>query len=430
MYSVTRRIQAIKQPRGGYINRKDFTITTLNDNMQLNETENISPSLIGLAIDYLTRYYMGASKESAFEISLRGAFIAKDNFTAHKLLSDINDLDSKTVISACQLAGYDVCYRAGMPHFKPVQQILPDHNTIQNIIIMVKRCLSFWEQYGPITKDGFTFEGGYTSIISSGDGDYLTSDTLWDFKVLKSEITPRHTLQLLIYYIMGKHSIHKEFQNIKQLGIYNPRMNKIYIIRIADISQSIIDIVSKNVIGYGLSNEEEQKELSNWMEKSKITPYRNVSPSIEPSDCLNKDIYGFVSKKEYISNSFPPIIPIKDYTLYDSSPIFWSGNNIPNIITQNHLPYIIRFNCRFYIKPGKTPFITNKTSSLYPRFTPLSTSDIRDSATNIYYSHYKNLDGELVTASLTLILTYTDFELFKNTYDIVDFKILDGCYFQ
>ena len=39
---------------------------------------------------------------------------------------------------------------------------------------MVKRSLAFWKEYGPITKDGFTFEGGYTDIVSSGDGDYLT----------------------------------------------------------------------------------------------------------------------------------------------------------------------------------------------------------------------------------------------------------------
>ena len=48
---------------------------------------------------------------------------------------------------------------------------------------MVLRSLAFIENYGPIIKDGFTFEGGYTDIVSSGDGDYLTENTLWDFKV-------------------------------------------------------------------------------------------------------------------------------------------------------------------------------------------------------------------------------------------------------
>ena len=147
-----------------------------------------------------------------------------------------------------------------MAYFKPVSEITPDTNTITNIITMIKRTLSFWEQYGPIIKDGFTFEGGYTSIISAGDGDYLTKDTLWDLKVLKEEIKPKYTLQLLIYLIMGQHSVHKEFKNITQLGIYNPRLNKVYIIKLDAISQSIIDTVSRDVIGYGISSEE-LKEL-------------------------------------------------------------------------------------------------------------------------------------------------------------------------
>ena len=96
----------------------------------------------------------------------------------------------------------------------------------------------------------FTFEGGYTDIVSSGDGDYLTSDTLWDFKVSKDEPKSKHTLQLLMYYIMGTHSIYDEFDTIKKLGIFNPRKNKVYIANISSISPEIIEEVSCNVIGY------------------------------------------------------------------------------------------------------------------------------------------------------------------------------------
>ncbi|MGT2637951.1 hypothetical protein ACVRWL_09295 [Streptococcus ratti] len=79
------------------------------------------------------------------------------------------------------------------------------------------------EQYGPIVKDGFTLEGGYTDTITAGDGDFLTADTLWDFKVSKTKPTKDHTLQLLIYYLMGIQSVHPEFQSITKLGIYNPK---------------------------------------------------------------------------------------------------------------------------------------------------------------------------------------------------------------
>ena len=125
---------------------------------------------------------------------------------------------------------------------------------------MIKRSLLFYEEYGPIIKDGFTFEGGYTSKIDSGDGDFLTEDTLWDFKVSKNKPNSSHTLQLLIYYIMGIHSIHNEFSSIKKLGIYNPRLNTIYLIQIENIDKNIIDEVSNKIIGY--NDKSEKNELN------------------------------------------------------------------------------------------------------------------------------------------------------------------------
>jgi hypothetical protein len=75
--------------------------------------------------------------------------------------------------------------------------------------------------------DGFTFEGGYTDTVSKGDGDLTTADTLWDFKVSKAKVKKEYTLQLLMYWRMGLHSVHPEFQGIKYLGIYNPRLNQV-----------------------------------------------------------------------------------------------------------------------------------------------------------------------------------------------------------
>lgn len=262
MYSVTKRISMVKQPYGGYLNKKQFDITTIDDEKILNETENIHASLIGLAVDYLTRFMMGTTVEKAFKISLQGA-MCLDLFlnsatdkkglalkNAKKLLKGIKGLDDESVSNACKLVGYDVCFRAGIIGYKPVEEINPDSDTTENIVIMVNRSLTFWKEYGPIIKDGFTFEGGYTDIVSSGDGDYLTKDTLWDFKVSKDEPKSKFTLQLLMYYIMGCHSIHPEFEKIEKLGIFNPRKNKVYLANTSSISPEIIEKVSQEVIGY------------------------------------------------------------------------------------------------------------------------------------------------------------------------------------
>lgn len=78
MYSVTQRIKTIKQPRGGYINPKAFEVTQLNDGIELFENENIHSSIMGLVVDYLTRYMIGATAKDAFSISLLGSDIIKE----------------------------------------------------------------------------------------------------------------------------------------------------------------------------------------------------------------------------------------------------------------------------------------------------------------------------------------------------------------
>jgi hypothetical protein len=250
MVSVTNRIKEIKQPRGGYIKPKDFTITDLEDTNILSENENIHSTLVGIAVDYLTRFLNGSPLEEVFRVSLRGASRVNEDVLTDALLLDIQGTDDTSIISVCKMVGFDVAYRKGANWYKPVEDINPNEETISNIRIMVNRGLKFFETYGPIVKDGFTFEAGYTSTINSGDGDFLTEKTIWDFKVSKSAPTNKHTLQLLIYYLMGIHSIHSEFEQIENLGIFNPRLNKVYILPIGAISNEIINDVNTSVIGY------------------------------------------------------------------------------------------------------------------------------------------------------------------------------------
>lgn len=98
--------------------------------------------------------------------------------------------------------------------------------------------------------DGLTFEGGYTGYVATGDGDFLTDDTLWDFKVSKQKLQNKYTLQLLMYWRMGLHSVHPEYRNVKYLGIYNPRMNVVYRLDVNNIPADVISTVETEVIGY------------------------------------------------------------------------------------------------------------------------------------------------------------------------------------
>ena len=267
MSSVTARIKAIKQPRGGYIPPKMFEVIQLQDNNQLFESENIHSSVIGMAVDYLTRYMLGTSVDDAFRVSLMGANIAEyagykcATKEIGKYLSAIKGLDFKSILCACKAVTFDVWYRnlLGALTAKRAVDIEPNEDTVHNIRVMVERNLAFFECYGPITQDGFTFDpSGYTQIVDSGDGDFLTCDTLWDLKASKMDPTNKHTLQICMYWIMGRHSGKAIFQNITKIGIFNPRLNKVYRLDIAKIPVETLTRIERDVICFNESVFEEK----------------------------------------------------------------------------------------------------------------------------------------------------------------------------
>ncbi len=328
MSSVTQRIKEIKQPYGGYIPIKNFSVNMRHDGIELKSDENIHASLIGLAVDYLTRFMMGVSLEEAFNISLLGASVIKEAGNAKRLLAEIQGLDDKSIINTCKITGYDVCFRAGVQGYKPIQTIEPNMDTIFNIRTMVERSLKFWNDYGPIVRAGFTFEGGYTNIVSSGDGDYLTKDTLWDFKVSKNPTNSKYSLQLLMYYIIGNHTNQSEFNHIHNLGIYNMRLNSVYLLDISKIDSEVIDKVSNVVIGYS----DIKGKVSN---ENSVTTSKKDSRS---EDWMMPDLlrrYG-VSRPKITGDFFGYGLPYKKIgQAYHFSPkdvIEWE-------IDQKHIPY-------------------------------------------------------------------------------------------
>lgn len=117
MYSVTGRIQNVKQPRGGYVKPSAFDYVERNDGKKLNNEENLHPTFIGMVVDYLTRFMSGASANDAFHISLQGAKLAEcmgkkgSKKEADKYLKNINGLDDTSIIYGCKMVTFDVWYR-------------------------------------------------------------------------------------------------------------------------------------------------------------------------------------------------------------------------------------------------------------------------------------------------------------------------------
>lgn len=111
-------------------------------------------------------------------------------------------------------------------------------------------------------------------------------------------------------------------------------------------------------------------------------------------------------------------------------PKFWRGNVIPKEALEFNSYFFIRIRTRFYIKPDKLPFIQVKSSLMYTGTESLETSDIYDKKTNTWHDKYIDFDGTIKPATIEMTLTCTDFKLIREHYDLCDFEILDGCYFN
>ena len=268
MKSVTQRVKEIKQPRGGFLPISLFEAIDLNDGVNLYPEENVHSSIVGMAVDYLIRFLNTELSWMAFRTSMIGARTAEENGiigsrdVAKKLLANIKGLDDDSIINACKLVSFDVWYGNLLYAQKAstYSDINPNDETIQNIRIIINRSLNFFKQYGPIIKYGFhffpanhknkNFYGGYSGVVSLGEGDFLTSDTMWEFKTNKKKPSSQHTLQLLMYWIMGQHSEQDIFKNISKIGFFNPRLNVIYLLEVSKIPYDTIKVIEDEVICY------------------------------------------------------------------------------------------------------------------------------------------------------------------------------------
>lgn len=184
--------------------------------------------------------------------------------------------------------------------------------------------------------------------------------------------------------------------------------------------------------------------------------YNDLFPALDEFT-LDKNIYGSSNADEYIRHSYrggwcylvkgkENIIRHNGVTadvnsLYPSmmhsqsgnyfpigKPYFWSGNIIPNEAIGENKYYFLRIKTRFYIKENMLPFIQIKGNHLYKGTESLTTSDVLDKNGN-YNRYYKDINGNIKDTAQIMTVTMTDYKLMLKHYELVDFEILDGCWF-
>lgn len=146
---------------------------------------------------------------------------------------------------------------------------------------------------------------------------------------------------------------------------------------------------------------------------------------------------GKEGKKHYngttadVNSLYPSMMSSESGNVYPvGNPHFWTGNFIPPEAIGENKYYFVRIRTRFYLKPGKLPFIQIKGNLLYKGTECLESTDVVDRKTGKRYPFYIDLDGNKHDTCVILTLTCTDYQLFCEHYDVTDdFEILDGCWF-
>ena len=131
-----------------------------------------------------------------------------------------------------------------------------------------------------------------------------------------------------------------------------------------------------------------------------------------------------------VNSLYPSMMSSESGNRYPvGTPVFWTGNFIPDKALLPERYFFIRIKTRFYIKPNKLPFIQIKSSLLYKGTECLETTDVCDPKDGKYYSHYTDANGNIHDTRVELTLTMTDYYLLLDHYELVDFEIIDGCWF-
>lgn len=214
----------IEQPRVGYIDPKTLQVVPPeggSDVDVLEPVENIRPTLVETVVNCMTVVMRGTPVRKAFAKSLADFKNLDEDAEVQRLISGINkDLDDNSIINAVKLSGFVVEWGSpGVVLCEPVERINPDEATIQNVRIMVERSFCFLK-----------------------DVEREASDSFWHIKT--SEACPTEED---IHELIGRwrSALRSTLTQWRYLGIYNPRLDEGYQVRVDAIPEDVIAEVER-----------------------------------------------------------------------------------------------------------------------------------------------------------------------------------------
>lgn len=280
MSSVSELVERIEQPVSGILPVSNFTKRELHQDTHKLFGNNTIPAVhLGLIIDYCVKYILGVKLSDILHVEYEGyaehirvsAVKYYDSLSEQSLtqiyvdderkkicLSDfVSNVENSTtfeeyvtnMLYVIQYGDFVRNFRFAYNRLGEVFNTEISKEDIHDILYMFLRTRSWINTFSKVTPMYKFYPRGYNNTVTSGEGDFCTSDTLWDLKVSNGEPTTKDTLQLLIYYIMAMQSDNRLYRNVHKIGVYNPKLDTEWVCNMNDINEGITTSVKK-ILGF------------------------------------------------------------------------------------------------------------------------------------------------------------------------------------
>lgn len=280
MSSVSELVETIEQPIFGILPISCFEKKELKqDSYVLSGKNSIPAAHLGLIVDYCIKYILGVKLSDILHVEYAGYAehirvsairffdsISEQSLTQIYIEDERKNICLSDFISKVENAKtfddfvtnmlYVIQYGDFIRNFRYAYDRIGEtfktklsKEELQDILVLFMRTQSWISTFDDVTPMYKFKPYGYNNTVTSGEGDFCTKNTLWDLKVSNGEPTTKDTLQLLIYYIMAKHSGNKLYKDVDSVGVYNPRLDTTWLCDIQRIKPSIIKKVS-SILGF------------------------------------------------------------------------------------------------------------------------------------------------------------------------------------
>ena len=249
MSTINSIIPEIHQPKNGLLPISVFERNKFNDPNALNKIPQKLDRIINSTVNCLVRYFLKRDAESAFESCFLGASFIREEHKAQMLAKKVTGLDDTSIIACVHLANYEECIKS-VSEYKVIDEKEITLEVIKNIKILFHRIMTFMSRYGSKIIYNHTLEGGYSDAIDTGVVPFVTNESILMLSYNEVEPTPEETLEILIYYVMCKHSIYPTLKEIKYVSFFNPVTDTFYKCNVPLISETAITLIEEKVLKY------------------------------------------------------------------------------------------------------------------------------------------------------------------------------------